>query len=165
MSDLINLSKTYVGESIELITIDLTAISGNSNTAIKHISNNQKTISFYSKDYTYLPCDLTGVSSGPGDKTATLKVSNITGEMTNLAKFFGCFAGGYVTRIRTFYEYTDVNNANYEAQYETETWKIMQMASLRREEVVLLLGSEISESNSVVPIQIMTRSDYPGLIE
>lgn len=165
MASFKNLNRTYVGEAIELITLDLTLLGGNNETAIKYISNNQKTITFNGNAYTYLPCDLTGASSGPGDKTATLKISNITKEMTALANTFGCFAGGYVTRIRTFYEYTYLTNADYGAQYETESWKIMQMTSLRREEVVLLLGSEISESNSVVPIQIMTRSDYPGLIE
>ena len=167
---LLNLQRTFVGVALELITIDLRNEDNASLQAVKRISNNVKTLKYkttddqleiVSDDYTYLPCEITGVTSGPSNQSATLTVSNVTGEMSEMFKIVGAFAGGKVSRIRTFLEYIeDVDSINH---YPYDSWKILQMVRMNRHEAVFSLGSSISESNCVVPPVIMASKNYPGM--
>ena len=163
-----NLGLPFVGNYIELITIDLRRLrvsaSGNN---LKYITNSQGDIEWNGgatlQTYTYLPCEISGITSGPNNQSATLKVSNIGKEMTDMYLACGAFSGGKVSRIRTFLQYAGATGSA--AQYDTESWKITQLKALNREEVILSLNSDISESNAVVPAQIMSVLEYPGMIE
>ena len=120
-----NIDDTFVGTYVELITIDLSILKGGSGTdTIRHISNSSKQMSYNQKTYQYLPCEISGVSSGPNNQQATLSVSNVHGDMKLMFAKHGAFAGGYVTRIRTFTEFLDVEtNSDNNDSYPVETWK------------------------------------------
>lgn len=153
-----NIRDKYVGELIELITIDLSAIGGGT----YNITNNKPALTFDGVTYEYTPCEVSGVATeaSGGSNNPTLDVSNIE----RLLMGEGDLVGGIVIRIRTWAEYLDgAPGADPTKRYPPDAWKIAQLSNMTRAHVSLNLINEIDSPESQLSRRVMLREDFPGL--
>lgn len=154
------LSQNYVGEMVELITIDTTPIGG---TDVFHFTPSSNTpIAFNGVTYTPMPISISGLSrsmdAAPG--RVNLQMSSMNGLVAAAVISLGDLVGSRVTSIRTFKNFLDgQTDGGTQQSFPVQRFIIYQKEVFSREAIQWVLTTELDRPGAMLPMRQCLKSD------
>ena len=147
------LHEKYVGEMVELFTIDLLPIGINVQYYLTNTSADP--VTFQKKVYIPFPIECTNISrSATAPGRVTLRVSNVTSLLATVVQQYGDIIGAEVKRIRTFSNFlTGAVNADNGQHFPIETYTIIK--NLQLPELIEFVCTKLDRPGNIPRRQIL----------
>lgn len=156
-----DVSRLEVGATIELFTLDCTAIGGEVHRFTNETNQLSQPVAWQGEEYQPFPIQADGFEAkhdGPMPRPL-LKVANVYGLIGALIREFDRLESSKVIRHRTLVKYLDAVNfeggvnptADPDAHWPVETWYIDRMAERNPQRVVWELASPLDLPGVVLP--------------
>lgn len=154
------LTQSYVGEMVELFTIDTTSIGG---IDVFHFTPSSHTpISFNGIEYTPMPISISGLNrsmdAAPG--RVNMQMSSMNGLVAAAVISLGDLVGAKVTHIRTFKNFLDgQEDGGMQQSFPVERFIIYQKEVFSRQAIQWILTTELDRPGAMLPMRQCLKSD------